>query len=275
MEAYPTLKIVKAVLEEHGLAPKKRLGQNFLIDANIARKSLQLGHIEKADTVVEIGPGLGALTQLLLEAGCAVFAVEKDAGLFHYLESMLKQDRLQLMHGDAMNCPLASCDAAERDFKIVANLPYAISTPWLDAVLVGQLPSRMVLMLQKEAADRFMASAGTGYFGPISIFLKAAYDVEATHTVGSQCFYPKPEVGSVLLSLKLKDRPIVYPSTIKEGVRTIFRKRRKQISSILAKETLGEKFQAWLDELVTGGLSPETRPEAIKEDDWQRLADYY
>lgn len=274
MDTYPTLNLVKAVLKKHGLAPIKRLGQNFLIDANIARKSLQLGHIEKTDTVVEIGPGLGALTQLLLKKGCRVFAIEKDAGLFRYLESELKHDRLQLMHEDAMNAPIASCDAEEREFKIVANLPYAISTHWLDAVLSGRLPSHMVLMLQKEAAERFVASAGTGNYGPISIFLKAAYEVESKHSVGPQCFYPQPEVGSALLSLKLKDRPLVFPSTTMEGIRTIFRKRRKQINSILGKEVLGEIFASWLDELKASGLKPETRPEAIEEEDWQKLAVY-
>ena len=156
MPTYPTLSVVKAVLQKHSLAPSKRLGQNFLIDANIARKSLEMAAIQLGDTVVEIGPGLGALTQLLLDCGCEVHAIEKDAGLYRYLEEDLLprfREHLNLVHGDALDEPLATLVDPKTDFKIVANLPYAISTPWLDTVLSGSLPSRMVLMLQTLALE--------------------------------------------------------------------------------------------------------------------------
>ena len=238
MSTYPTLTVVKEILQSNGLAPRKRLGQNFLIDANIARKSLELAEIIEGDTVVEIGPGLGALTQLLLEAGCNVYAIEKDFGLHQYIKDTLAPEfpeTFKLLQGDAMDHPLASLESPPSNTKIVANLPYAISTPWLDAVLSGPLPERMVLMLQKEAADRFVAQSGSGNFGPISLFLKSAYAVHEIHKVGAQCFYPLPDIGSALLSLRRLDHPLAFSSEIKDGIRQIFRQRRKQISSIVSK----------------------------------------
>jgi 16S rRNA (adenine1518-N6/adenine1519-N6)-dimethyltransferase len=275
MTHYPTLSIVKAVLKEHSLAPRKRLGQNFLIDANVARKSLEMAAIEAGDCVVEIGPGLGALTQLLLDQECEVHAIEKDAGLFRYLEEDLLPQykrQLHLIHGDAMDKPLASLAQRKEHSKIVANLPYAISTPWLDAVLSGPLPSRMVLMLQMEAVNRFVADPGTRNFGPISLFLKSAYKVAEIHKVAARCFYPEPEVGSAILSLKRLEVPLLFPREIKEGIRQIFRQRRKQISSIIAKNPLNPQFQPWLQELIEQGMDPNTRPEAIGKDQWQLLA---
>ena len=276
MPTYPTLTVVKEILQSHGFAPRKRLGQNFLIDANIARKSLELAEIQFGDTVVEIGPGLGALTQLLLDAGCQVHAIEKDLGLHQYIQDSIAPaypDQLSLMQGDAMDHPLASLSNPPTNTKIVANLPYAISTPWLDSVLAGPLPERMVLMLQKEAADRFVAQSGTGNFGPISLFLKSAYELHEIHKVGAQCFYPLPDVGSALLSIRRLDHPRVFKPEIKEGIRKIFRQRRKQISSIVSKVPLPSIFQTWLDTLIEEGLAANTRPEAIAEEQWQKLAD--
>lgn len=274
MATYPTLKVVKTLLQTQGLSPRKRLGQNFLVDANIARKSLELARIERGDTVVEVGPGLGALTQLLLDEGCKVHAIEMDTGLHDYLETVLAPQYKETLHlslGDAMDHPLASLTESHSNFKIVANLPYAISTPWLDAVLSGPLPSCMVLMLQKEATTRFCAEPGGSNFGPISLFLKSAYRVAALHKVGDQCFYPKPEVGSALLSLERLDKPLLFPPEIKVGIRQIFRQRRKQIASILARNPMDPAFQNWLKILMQEGLTPNTRPEAITRKQWQLL----
>ena len=142
--------------------PRRSLGQNFLVDGNIVRKSLELAEIAPGDDVVEIGPGLGTLTAALLEAGAEVWAVELDPLLHAHLASELvpgARGRLHLLPGDAVEHPLAGLpqDRAEKGFRIVANLPYAVATPWLDAVLSGPLPTRMVLMLQQE--DRHCCAA--------------------------------------------------------------------------------------------------------------------
>lgn len=272
--SYPTLTVVKEILQQRGLAPHKRLGQNFLIDANIARKSLDLAKVVPGDVIVEIGPGLGALTQLLLDAGCQVYAIEKDAGLYEYLKETLEKkypDSLHLMFGDALEFPFGSLENPPRETKIVANLPYAISTPWLDAVLSGDLAERLVLMLQTETANRFIAKAGTGNYGPISIFLNSAYHVVDQHRVGPQCFYPKPDVGSTLLSLRRKEMPVIFPGYCKEGIRQLFRQRRKQIISVISKADLADNFNAWVKTLIEEGLPQTTRPETIPVEQWQRL----
>ena len=148
--------------------PSKKLGQNFLVDANIVRKSLELADVRAGDVVVEVGPGLGTLTGALLERGAKVYAVELDKRLYsHLTEYFADCPNLSLINADAVNRPLAALPDEVADFKIVANLPYAISTPWLDEVLSGKLPSKMSLMLQKEAALRFAAKNASGEFSPI------------------------------------------------------------------------------------------------------------
>ena len=168
--------------------------------------------------------------------------------------------------------PLAALPENVADFKIVANLPYAISTPWLDAVLSsGRLPKMMSLMLQKEAALRFSARNGSGEFSPISICLGEAYDVLPPHRVSAACFYPRPAVDSMLLALKLRPDAHVFNPRTKELMRKIFSKRRKQIGSI-AKNAGDQDSQTlfkWLEAFPE--ISPERRPETIEPPLWRGL----
>src|ERR1022692_1205200 len=209
----------RALLARLGHVPKRFLGQNFLVDGNIVRKSLELARISAGDTAVEVGPGLGTLTGALLEAGAEVWAIERDKALFAHLAADLAPrfpKTLHLAEGDAVETPLAGLSAERAPgCKVVANLPYAISSPWMDAVLSGSLPSRMVLMLQREAADRYTASPGTRNFGAISIFLQAAYDTAPGHRVSASCFYPRPDVGSTLLHIVRKADPHLLPAAEK------------------------------------------------------------
>ncbi len=255
--------------------PKRALGQNFLVDGNIVRKSLELAEIAPGDVVVEIGPGLGTLTSALLEAGCEVWAVERDARLLGYLqETLLPQfpERLRLTEGDAVELPLANLGPVQSalDFKVVANLPYAISTPWMDAVLSGPLPTRLVLMLQREAADRYAAKPGTKAFGAISIFLQSAYTIAPGHAVASTCFHPRPDVDSFLLHLIRKPEPVIFPTATKELIRGLFQQRRKQIGSLL-RDRLPDQGKSWLACLGQLGLSTQARPEEIPVEAWQQL----
>ena len=266
----------RELLGSLGHEPKRFLGQNFLIDGNIVRKSLELAGIRAGDRVVEVGPGLGTLTAALLEAGAEVWAVEKDRTLHAHLTETLAPRypaTLHLLEGDAVEHPLADLPAAadQNDFKVVANLPYAIATPWLDAVLGGVLPSRLVLMLQQEAAQRYAAQPGTKSFGAISIFLQAAYDVAPGHKVAAGCFYPKPDVESHLLNLVRKPEPFVFPPAVKSLVRGCFQQRRKQIGALL-RGRLPDNGAAWRELLRADGLSAQTRPEAIPVATWRRLA---
>ncbi len=268
------------LLAQLGHQPKRFLGQNFLVDGNIVRKSLELAEVAAGDTVVEIGPGLGTLTSALLETGAHVFAVEKDRTLHaHLTETLVPRfpATLHLLEGDALDHPLAGLGAqpppAAPTFKIVANLPYAIATPWLDAVLSGPLPERLVLMLQQEAAQRYVASPGTKNFGAISIFLQSAYAIAPGHKVDAACFHPRPDVDSYLLHLVRRPAPYIFPAATKSLIRSLFQQRRKQIGGLLREHHPDPaRAAAWLATLTAAGLSAQTRPEAIPTELWPALA---
>jgi len=265
----------RELLARLGHSPKRFLGQNFLVDGNIVRKSLELAQIQPGDRVVEVGPGLGTLSSALLNAGAELWAVEMDRGLHaHLTEELLPGYKLRfhLLEGDAMKHPIADLpeDLAKEGYKIVANLPYAISTPWMDAVLENVLPQRMVLMLQREAADRYAASHGGKEFGSISVFLQAAFNVDPGHKVSSTCFYPKPDVDSYLLNLSRKPEPFIFDRQTKGLIRSCFQQRRKQIGSLL-RNRLPDNGAAWFAELEQAGLSSQTRPEQIPWTLWTKL----
>jgi 16S rRNA (adenine1518-N6/adenine1519-N6)-dimethyltransferase len=264
----------RELLASLGHAPKRFLGQNFLVDGNIVQKSLSLAQVAMGDAVVEIGPGLGTLTGALLEAGARVWAVECDRNLHEHLLGTLARQYpadFHLMEGDAVLHPLAGLPASEAAaFKVVANLPYAISTPWMDAVLSGPLPSRMVLMLQKEAAERYTAGPGGRSFGAISIFLQAAYDTAPGHRVSAACFHPRPDVDSALLHLVRKPSPFVMSAGQKTLVRRCFQQRRKQLGAVM-REALGEGAGKWAELLKREGYSTTVRAEAVPVETWIKL----
>ena len=263
------------LLASLGHTPKRYLGQNFLVDGNIVRKSLELARVAPGDSVVEIGPGLGTLTSALLEAGASVWAVEMDAALARYLRATLAPrfpDHFHLLEGDAIDHPLAGlpADRALAGFKVVANLPYAISTPWMDALLSGALPGRLVLMLQQEAAQRYAASPGGKQFGAISIFLQSDYELAPGHKVAAACFHPRPDIESYLLHLVRRTPAFVFDPATKLLIRACFQQRRKQIAALL-RGRLPDDGAAWLAGLADFALSPRARPEEIPVAAWQRL----
>ncbi len=265
----------RELLSKLGHHPRRSLGQNFLVDANIVGKSLRMGGIEPDDKVVEIGPGLGTLTEALLQRGVEVWAVEQDARLADHLTASLGDafaGKFHLVTGDALDLPLAGLtgDQAVTDFKIVANLPYAISTPWMDRVLHGPLPAQMVLMLQLEAAQRYGASPGTKQFGPISIVIQSAFDLAPGHKVPAACFHPRPEIESFLIHLVRKSAPFIFAPPVHQLMRDCFQQRRKQIGSLL-RTRLADGGVEWMSRLKTAGLSEKSRPEQIPVSSWQQL----
>lgn len=222
---------------------------------------------------MEVGPGLGTLTGTLLESGARVYAIEKDPTLAKHIgETLLKEytDQLNLKEGDALDHPTGNAPQ-DVEYKIVANLPYAISTPWLDKVLHGHLPISMTLMLQKEAADRFLAKHDSKTFGAISIFLQSAYSLEGKHSVSGSCFYPKPDVDSTLIHLKKKSQPFLFRNETRELIRYLFGHRRKQLSGLIKGKISLEKAKKWKDHLEENGLSLSLRAENIPIDSWQFL----
>ncbi|MDR2735289.1 MAG: 16S rRNA (adenine(1518)-N(6)/adenine(1519)-N(6))-dimethyltransferase RsmA [Puniceicoccales bacterium] len=266
------LKSTLSVLKDIGCAPNKRLGQNFLIDPNMIKKSVQLAGIQAGDNVVEIGPGLGALTMGLLDAGAKVFAVEYDRALYSFLCKNFSQNGLfSLLNGDAVEFPVAGLPDDVFDYKIVSNLPYAISTAWLDGVLGRDfLPKIMVLMLQRETVSRFTSSPDCKNFGAISLFLNSAYSIECIHNVSRKCFYPEPKVDSSLLVLRKMEQPYIFFLKTKSLIRFLFNYRRKQIGSTL-KICEAEDGPFLKKALQTSGIDYTSRPENVPIETWQKL----
>lgn len=264
----------RELLEQLEHFPNKKLGQNFLVDGNIVRKSIELADIDASSAVVEIGPGLGTLTRAILASGASLWAVERDPTLSAHLRANVLPDqaRLQLIEGDCLDYPIAGLpeERAAAGYKIVANLPYAVSTPWMDAVLAGELPERMVLMLQKEAGDRYAAPHGSKTFGAISIFLQSAFEVHSKHLVAAQCFHPAPKVDSVLLRLDRKPDAIRFSPTARECIRRIFTQRRKQLGALCKRDPHPEALN-WFNRLLEQNIRSTTRPEELPIKYWQQL----
>lgn len=183
---------------------KKRLGQNFLIDPNIVRKIVALADLHPQDTVFEIGPGRGVLTEALSKATGRVVAVEIDPLLHRVLEERQAEwPNVELVCDDALRYPI---DQLPPGTIVVANLPYYLSTPLLFRLLDcrDRFP-RLVLMLQDEVADRLVAKPGNSNYGVLSVMVQYAADVTKAFKVSANCFRPRPEVGSAVVSVRMKD----------------------------------------------------------------------
>ena len=256
--------------------PKKWLGQNFLIDGNIVRKSLELAEIKPGERVLEIGPGLGTLTRTLLGAGVELHAVEADPTMVYHLKQSLLPRWPQTFHlteGDAVEKPLADLvQPADGSFKVVANLPYAISTPWMDAICAGPHPEIMVLMLQREAADRLTAEVGTKHWSAVTAQVALAFEKVKLHPVPGQSFNPPPKVDSCLLVLRRRPDAQRFSARAREVSRALFTQRRKQVGS--SGRNLfpdAPDVRAWLADLPNFGLTTLARPEDIPAAVWLKL----
>jgi 16S rRNA (adenine1518-N6/adenine1519-N6)-dimethyltransferase len=268
-----------SLLNKLGHHPKKKLGQNFLIDGNIVDKSIRLAKLPPSGKVVEIGPGLGTLTRKLLESGQSVHAVEIDHSLAQNLtdteSNAIENGTLEVTRGDAVKYPLGSLSNSNEKYLIVANLPYAISSAWLESMLNTQkLPSRMVLMMQKEAVQRIWAAVGTKEFHALSIFISNAFSLTSKHPVSRKCFFPSPAVDSMLIRMDLLENAYLFSEGSRRLIRRIFTQRRKQLGSLAKKEKplVSEAILGWLAEL---DLSPHLRPEQVSAKDWKRLGEIF
>ena len=266
-----------ALLNKLGHLPKKKLGQNFLIDGNIVDKSIQLANLPPSGNVVEIGPGLGTLTRKLLEAGQTVHAVELDRRLADNLENTeteaVSSKKLTITRGDAVKLPLGSLPESVNQYAIVANLPYAISSAWLESVLSTENPpKRMVLMMQREAVDRIWAKPGSKEYHALSIFISNAYRLTEKHAVSRQCFFPSPAVDSTLIRMDLSEPAFLFSDKSRNLIRKIFTQRRKQLGSIAKKENSATAsiILEWLNAI---GYPASERAEKIEPKKWQYLAE--
>ncbi len=218
-------------------APQKRLGQNFLIDPNIVRKIVTAAALEPGDRVLEIGPGRGVLTRALCGTADSVMALEVDGLLVRYLKETLTCSNLDLRHGDALEFPY---DTLPDRTVVVANLPYYISTPLLFTLLeANRRISRMVLMLQAEVADRIVAGPNTVGYGILSVLSEYRAEANFAFRVSKNCFRPRPDVDSAVITLNVRRHPSVSVSNealFVKVVRASFAHRRKTLINSLRDE---------------------------------------
>ncbi|OUM93478.1 MAG: hypothetical protein BAA04_02025 [Firmicutes bacterium ZCTH02-B6] len=272
---------VAAVLRHLGLAPRKGLGQNFLVDRNIVAKILEAAALSAADTVLEIGPGLGVLTWELAQAVRSVMAVELDTGLVGWLGQLFAgQPNVHLVHGDALSVDLADLLAAHPpapggSAKVLANLPYYITTPLLMRLLEEELPiSLAVVMVQKEVARRLLARPGTKDYGALSVAVQLRAQPEIVATVPPGVFFPPPEVESAVVRLALRPLPqdAGDAAFLAAVVRAAFAQRRKTLRNALQSGTGPWDKAAVPAALAEAGIDGGRRGETLSVAEFVRLS---
>lgn len=281
MEKPTSLRAIKTTLAREGLAPRKSLGQNFLYDANIPNKIVAAGAVEKTDLVLEIGPGLGVLTSILIEQAGMVVAVEYDRGLFRILqENLATVPNLRLINQDFLQVDLPSLlEPFRKDFpvfKVIANLPYYITTPVLFKLIEsGPRWGVMVFLVQKEVAERLCAGPGSDEYGAVTVMLNYYGTVEKVAVVPRTVFYPVPQVDSA--AIRITPHPgtaELYPG-LHRVVQAAFGQRRKTIlnalfaGGILLGNTDKLGLAARLRDL---GIDPERRGETLTLEEFLKIA---
>ncbi len=249
------------LLETLGTYPKKGLSQNFLVDKNVVKKIVQTANIQPGDSVLEIGPGPGALTKELLEAKANVFAIEKDPLFAKALHRLQTPDhRLTVYAKDALAMSFHQIPFQ----KVVANLPYHITTPLLEKLF--QTPFQtLTLMVQKEVAIRLFAKSGTKDFGSISLFTQFHATPKSHFIVSPNCFYPKPSVDSAVIHLESRTLPNVDEKPLFDLIHTAFQKRRKMLTTSLQALIPKDTIQEALSKL---SLRLDARPEMLSLNEW-------
>lgn len=267
---------VRAALRETCFRPRKSLGQNFLIHERVIDSIVRLLDLVKDDRVVEIGPGLGFLTRRLMERAAEVWAVEIDAALVSRLKrsELGNAPNLRLIEGDILQIGLNDLIPSGK-VKLAGNLPYSISTPVLFRIFEWrERLSSIVLMVQKEVADRMAAAPGTKDYGMLSVWCQAQGRVVKTLAVAPEAFFPKPKVRSSVLKIDLHPEPLVSEEEVpalRGLVRAAFGQRRKQ---------LGNALVPWLERdrreienfLCAEGIDPMRRGETLSVAEFIRLA---
>ncbi|MFO7279591.1 MAG: 16S rRNA (adenine(1518)-N(6)/adenine(1519)-N(6))-dimethyltransferase RsmA [Thermoanaerobacterales bacterium] len=262
---------VRELLDELGLAPSRALGQNFVADPNTVRRIARLAGVGPGDRVVEVGPGLGSLTLALVETGAEVTAVELDRHLLPVLQRVVAPHGVRIVHGDALTLDwdeLLGDGSADRPWTLVANLPYNVATP-LVLRLLEQVPAitSMLVMVQREVAERLAAAPGDPAYGIPSVKVAYRADAEVVGRVPPTVFVPRPRVESALVRLRRLPAPRVAtdPDRLFRLVEAAFGQRRKMLRRSLAGLVDAAAFER-------AGVSPQARPEQLDLAAWDRLA---
>ena len=265
-----TLSDILAALREIRVSPAKTLGQNFLHDQNLARWIVDQAQITPDDYVVEIGPGLGALTRFILEKGAHVLAIEKDARLAGFLRAHFPNQRLEVLNSDALKFDPRSL-FAHRTVKLLGNLPYNVSSVLLLRFLEQPSPiSLLLLMLQKEVAERLSASPSTHDYGALTLRVQLHHHVKYLRTVPATVFFPRPEVDSAVVRILPRD-PLELPQhddqLLRRLVRAGFSQRRKQLRKLIR-----EHIKDWDTVSRRLNIGANARAEELSLPQWIALA---
>jgi 16S rRNA (adenine1518-N6/adenine1519-N6)-dimethyltransferase len=292
---------MKQLLAERSIRLTKSLGQNFLHDANQLRRIVAAAELTKADRVLEIGPGLGPLTELLVAQAGEVLAIEKDAKLVEVLKERSQTEaggasRLRLLHDDALD--YLSREARDwSGWKLVANLPYSVASPILVELALGwrvssQTPSledrargdarppgeegrgpqRMVATLQIEVAKRLSAKAGTPDYGVLTLLVQLDYEPQGWFKIPASCFFPAPDVDSACVCLVRRSQPLLQPEQREPFIRIVkrsFSQRRKMMLKLLKQDWPEPRLAAEFDRLK---LSAQVRAEQVSLEQFAQLA---
>lgn len=231
---------VKDVLLARGMSPRKRFGQNFLVQPELCERIADLCHLREDDVAVEIGPGAGAITSRLARRVQRLVAVEKDMGLAEYLrEEFAEHPRVEIVEGDFLEFDLHALAAKHdvRQLAVVGNIPYNITTPILERLFEQRAVVRSaVLLVQKEYAQRLAAAAGSPEYGALTVYARWHALLEPLLTIKAASFWPRPDVDSMLVRVFMREKPPVDApeALLFRIVRAAFQQRRKQLTSTLA-----------------------------------------
>ena len=264
------------LLQKYQVQPKKSLGQNFLVDPNGLNKVVQAAKVSSEDTVLEIGAGLGSLTYLLAQQSRQVVAVELDTRLIASLrEALAGFTNVTICEGDMLKLSPDVLIDAER-YVVVANIPYYITSALIRHLLeADHKPTRMVLTVQQEVAERILARDGKMSLLALSVQVYGKPELKARIPAG--CFYPPPEVDSAVLSIELYEEPLIPSGSLDLFFKLAhagFAQKRKTLRNTLA--TGMNESPAWAEKLLTAaGIDPQRRAETLSLQEWKQLIEAY
>lgn len=265
--------VTNHILHRFKLRADKKLGQNFLIDETVVRRIVEAAELTPEDTVLEVGPGIGTLTQGLAESGADVVAVELDKRLLPVLDVTLEgYDNVRIVNGDILQVDIME-QVQKPDFKCCANLPYYITTPIIFAILEKRLPmERLVVMVQKEVAERMAAKPGSKDYGALSVAIQYFTEPEIAFIVPPSSFIPAPSVDSAVIVCKRRSTPPVEvcdENLFFRVVKAAFSLRRKMLSNSLKNMGIkGEQVNKWLE---LAGVDGKRRAETLSLEDFAAL----
>lgn len=269
----------REIMGRFDISPNKSLGQNFLIDSNILDKIVAAGEVSQEDFVIEIGPGLGSLTQKLAQAAGQLTVIEKDRQLLPVLKENLQEyNNITYVEGDVLKVDWVEIIPAGVKPKVIANLPYYITTPIIMGFFEKKISTRLlVFMVQREVAERMVAKPGGKDYGSLSIAVQFYCKPEIVTIVPPTVFIPRPEVDSAVVKLVTLDHPaveVLSEETFFRTVRSAFQQRRKTLRNALTHSPeLHLPKEAVEEALLAAGIDPQLRGERLGIEEFGRLSD--